>query len=145
MNKCCDITFNLHKVVFLLDKRADRELQDKLGITFSQFKIVTAIDHKDVSQKDIASYWDMTEAAVSRQIELLLEKHIVAKEENKDNRREHKLTLTQSGKKLLDQGQEVIERGLEDIYNTLTKEERDTVNGVLQKLLSVLCSKNTCC
>ena len=136
-----DITYNLHKVVFLLDKIADEVLEDKLGVTFSLFKILIAIDHKTMSQREIADYWDMTEAAVSRQIELLLDKKLVEREENPDNRRQHVLKLSQTGRKMYDKGFKVLDEKTEEVFVVLDEREREVMTEGIHKLLKVICTK----
>ena len=136
-----DITYNLHKVVFLLDKIADEILEEKLGMTFSQFKILIAIDHKTMSQREIADYWDMTEAAVSRQIELLLDKKLVELEENPDNRRQHVLKLSQAGREMYDKGFKVLDEKTEEVFVVLDEREREVMTDGIHKLLKVICTK----
>src|SRR5437867_4108440 len=119
-----DITYNLHKVVFLLDKIADKALEQKLEITFSQFKILMAIDGEEVCQKTIADYWDMTEAAVSRQIDLLVAKKIINRKENAENRRQHMLSLTKTGKQQLKSAIKLIDQKYEEIFQVIDQKER---------------------
>lgn len=134
-----DITYNLHKTVFLLDKLTDTVLQEELAITFSQFKIIMAIDHSTVSQREIASYWDMTEAAVSRQVDLLVQKKLATRKENPENRREHVLELTKEGKKLYEKGLDVIRKNHNEIFAVLDEREKKVLSEGLHKLLKAMC------
>ena len=134
------ITYTLHKLGFLMDKIGDTTLQKHFQMTFSQFKILIAINHKkDASQRDIADFWDMTEAAVSRQIEILMNKKLVARRENKENRREHLLNLTQSGLKSLDKATKLLDQEYGKIYSVIPLEEQKILVNNLDTLLQTIC------
>lgn len=137
-----EITYKLHKLIFLMDKRADKTLQEKLDLTFSQFRILIAIDHQTVCQKDIANYWDMTEAAVSRQVDIMVEAGLIDKEENEENRRRFLLKLSDKGKKNLKDATELIDSAYEKIYSVVNQEERKVLGEALHKLLDVLCPQS---
>lgn len=135
-----DITYNLHKLVFLLDKISDQLLQENLQMSFSHFRLLMAMHSKDhLSQKDIAEYWDMTEAAVSRQVEMLIERKLIFIEENTENRRQHLLTLTSLGKKQLEKAYTILETKYEEIFAVINQRERKVMVEALHKLLKVIC------
>ncbi len=140
MSTSRDITYNLHKVVFLMDKVADRVLEEHLKITFSQFRILMALDSDAVSQKDIADYWDMTEAAVSRQIEILVSEKFVSREENEQNRRQNILKLTKKGEEYLQKAFKILDDTNAKVYETLDERERQVLVEGLHKLLKVICT-----
>ncbi len=135
-----DITYNLHKVVFLMDKLGDKVLQEHLNLSFSQFRIIMAISNNAVSQKDIADYWEMTEAAVSRQVEGLLNDTMIKRVENPVNRRENILSLTKKGETYLEKSFFVLDKAYESIYEHLDEREREVLVGGLHKLLKVICT-----
>jgi DNA-binding MarR family transcriptional regulator len=135
------VTYSLHKVVYLLDKLAEDQLKEKLGITFSLFRILIAIDNKTVSQCEIARYWEMTEAAVSRQIDILDEKGFISREKDKENRRQNNLSLTETGKKILKQSVDVLEETHAKMYQNLDKKELELLETTLEKLLQTVCTE----
>ncbi len=60
------LTHDLHKIVYMLDKRAAALLAGTKGITFSQFRIMFIISHKEhVSQVLLAKAFDISPAAIS--------------------------------------------------------------------------------
>ncbi len=72
------------KSVFLINKVAGHLIQKNRKITLSQFKILTALKmHSGIIQKHIASFLGITEAAVSRQIDILESKKMVKKNKGK--------------------------------------------------------------
>ncbi len=135
------IAFTIHQVVFLLDKLADKTLQQKLNLTHSQFLILMALNYNpDVSQAKIAQYLELTEAAVSRQIEILIEKKMIAGQENKNNRRENILSLTKSGQDKLHEAFHVLDNKYQEIFKVIGKSDSKTFSQSLDKLLNALCS-----
>jgi len=137
------ISYTIHKVVFLMDKLADHALQETPEITFSQFRILIAIGRtNELTQKKIAEYWDMTEAAVSRQVENLQKKKLITIHENKHNRRQHLLRLTQAGRSRLEKAFETVEKAHEKLYRDLTKEEKKIFIDVLNKILHTICGNS---
>lgn len=139
--KLHELSFMLHKVVFCMDKIADTLLQEKLELTFSLYKVLLVIDHKTVSQHEIAVYWEMTEAAVSRQVDLLISKKWVTKQENPENRRAHMLTLTAKGNQMLTQATQLLDTEYEKLFAEVSKQERKILLTSFHKLLSVVCAE----
>ncbi len=91
----------LHKAVFAMDRSVDRLLAERFDLTFSQFFILRVLAKRSgTTQKAIAGARGLTEAAVSRSIDVLLEKKLVTRKVNPTNRREHMLVLTKEGAKL---------------------------------------------
>ncbi len=134
------ISYTIHKVVFLMDKIADQALQLKEEITLSQLRILIAIGKKkDLTQKDIADFWEMTEAAVSRQVENLHKGKLITIHKNEKNRREHILKLTQAGHDSVKRAFGIVEKAHERLYRELDMEEKKVFLSVLNKLLKTIC------
>jgi DNA-binding MarR family transcriptional regulator len=126
-----------------MDKIADKVLDSKLHISFSQFKVLMAIDSKTVCQREIAEYWDSTEAAVSRQIEILVKENLISRKENVENRRQNLLVLTKKGKEILETGYKALDKSNEKMYTVLDERERTVLVEGLHKLLKVICTDKT--
>jgi DNA-binding MarR family transcriptional regulator len=138
-----EITYKLHKVIFLMDKLTDKALQAKHKIRFSQFRMLMAISrHKELCQKEIAQYWEMTEAAVSRQVDILIESKLISREESKENRSKNVLSLTKKGSVLLTSVFKTISQLHGKIYQELDQNEKKIINQGLEKLFKKLCQKN---
>lgn len=127
----------IHKLVIWMDKEADNYLQSSYGITYSQFLIMFMIGLKDASsQKKVADYCNFTEAAISKQVENLRRNELLTREENKENRREHILKLTEKGAKIFEKALGDLEKGSESIFNVLTKEETKLFETCVDKLMA---------
>jgi len=122
-----------------MDKIADRVLQINSDITLSQFLILTAVKHKaGISQERIAKFLELTQAAVSRQIEVLRKKKLILREENPQNRREHILSITKNGESKLKKSSKIIMSKFNYLYKVLNRDEKIAFNKSLDKIFEVL-------
>jgi DNA-binding MarR family transcriptional regulator len=137
------LAFKLHQVAWGLGKLADKAMQEELKWGFSQFMILAVLKfHPHCSQRTIAEERHLTEAAISRQVEGLMEKGWVVRQENPKNRREHMLELTFEGKEALKQGIAVMKKEIDKVFSVLQNEEKSVINTALDKLIKVIYTKN---
>lgn len=135
-----EIGFRIHKVVFLIDKITDKTLNKQIGVTHSQIMMMHAIKHRgEVSQRDIAKYWEMTDAAVSRQVEILSTKGFIRLWQNPENRREHILALTSVGQNELAKAFKILDTTFENVFSVISEEEKENLIQSLDKLLASVC------
>ncbi len=135
---CHTLAYHIHKVAFLMDKLEDRLLQRDFQMSLPQFRMLLAIDDKTVCQREIAEFWGTTQAAVSRQIDYLVEHEFVSREENSENRRQYSLVLTKKGKKLLENMFSIIEQEYAQIYEHISATERNSLTASLQKMITAI-------
>lgn len=115
----------IHKFIFLAEKLLDRELRRDSAISFSQYRMISVIAQSPgISQKKIALVQETTEAAVSRHIDVLQKMQYVALTTNSNNRKEHNLHLTQTGKALHDTTTSFVEVRIGSMLETL-EEKKD--------------------
>ncbi len=87
-----------HKAVYVFDRKADRLLAETQGGTFSQFLVLMAIVQcPGLSQQNIASFLDLTPAAVSSQIDTLVKAELIERKQDPHSRRSHVVSLTTAG------------------------------------------------
>ena len=99
----------LHHLSAVHGRASDQILQEQLGIGFSQFKILAALQENPASQqKHIAFSLGQTEASVSRQVKLLQRMGMLESTVNPKNRREHITTLTLKGIRVIEAAQNVL-------------------------------------
>jgi DNA-binding MarR family transcriptional regulator len=128
--------------VFLLDKIADQILQKRMNLGFSQFLVMmTLADQPHAPQKFIAAALDQTQAAVSRQIELLVRKGLVVRARKLDNKREYILSLTKLGEKTYNICSLEVNAKFEKLFQIWSKHEKNIVLGALDKLIFELRGK----
>jgi DNA-binding MarR family transcriptional regulator len=136
MNNVNDISRNLHRLVFFMDKVAGELLEKHFHLTFSQFRMLLVLERRGaVCQADIAQYHDLTPAAVSRQVDLLMKKKLITQKANVKNRRQHVLMLSPAGKQLVQKSIQLLDRVFSEMYATLSKPEQNKVAVSLEKLV----------
>lgn len=126
----------IHKLMFLTEKLIDRELVEQFDVSFSQFRVLSVISrHPGISQKHIAQIQEMTQAAVSRHIDVLERLHYVALATNSANRKEHNLHLTRRGNDLYVSASGFVFGKSKDIMEILRERQRSELDMILDSLL----------
>jgi DNA-binding MarR family transcriptional regulator len=144
MSKIWDASTSLFRLSAVLGRVSDQVLQDSCGLGMSQFKIIWVLTtHSDgVLQTNIASWLNLTEAAVSRQIGLLEDEGLIHKTVDPHNKRNHMIGLSAKGKKRAQQAMEVLTEEYKPYFATLTGAEKDSLNAMLEKIFFAVCKKN---
>ncbi len=107
-----------------------------MDLTFSQWMILRSLaNNPSCSQQSIARCRDLTQAAVSRQVEALRAKKLLSRRENPKNRREHVLTLTASGRTKFAAGAELIAKTLRGHFSSLNASQMKEMDAALGDLL----------
>jgi DNA-binding MarR family transcriptional regulator len=136
------IAYKIHKAVFVMDKLADSTLQSKVDLTLSQFLLLmTIIENPNLKQIEVANFLELTQAAVSRQIEVLRNKKLIIVEINQENRRENFLNPTPLGNKIFTQSSEILHEKFENLYKVITEKDKENLEKSLDKLLFSFCGK----
>ena len=125
-----------------MDKVADSALQNKLDLTLSQFLILMAVNQNpNIAQIQVADFLEQTQAAVSRQIDVLKNKKLIETTKNEDNRRENLLSPTSIGRKIFTQSSDVLQKTFDDLYKVMNDREKNQLEKSLDKLLFTVCGK----
>ncbi len=124
------------RLAFTIEKAADRALRARTGLTFSMFRMLVVLSkHPHANQRDIAAFWGVAEASVSRQIETLRRKKLISRVPNPANRRSHAFALTGAGRRTLARSASAIERGLDPAFGGITAAARDRLAAGLLELV----------
>lgn len=142
MSDIAQTATNIHRLSSVLGRIADRKLQDTYGLGMSQFKILWMLNkHKEgVLQTTIATWLSQTEAAISRQIGLLKDDHLIEKRADPKNKRNHIIVLTSSGKKFAEDAMQVLVKEYKPFFAAITIDERRALNEILEKVFNVACT-----
>lgn len=133
MQPTTNLGYLLHHISFVLDRQSDQTLQDRLGIGFSQFKILMVLKwHTGVQQKRIADYLGQTEASVSRQIKLMIETGLLQSRISQSNRREHITTLTARGDRIADEAMRLLNDYHTPMFSLLSVHQQEVLTEILQ-------------
>ncbi|MBP6962730.1 winged helix-turn-helix transcriptional regulator [Candidatus Saccharibacteria bacterium] len=129
--------WQIHKLAFLLEKRADENLKAQAGIGFAQFKVLEAIGSNMLAKQNlIASQLDQTEASISRQIKILQKKGLISVASVMGNRRARELSLTEKGEELLLQSVETLDMAQAQIIGALSYQEQRHFQELFERMLN---------
>lgn len=127
---------SLHKVVFAIDRHANSLFADEHS-HFSEFLIMNALlCSEDASQQTIATYLNITPAAVSRRIDSLVHRGLAKRIEDPKSRRSNRISLTQTGKKELSRMRNILQRGFKKQVASVSKKEMEVTCKILEVLLT---------
>lgn len=135
-----NIGYLLQHLSSVLSKQSDQALRERLGIGFSQFKILRVLQHDPHSQqRHIAEWLGQTEASISRQIKLMVDKGLLNTKVSPGNRREHLATPTTKGLRLAEEAINVLNSTHADMFGEVSEKSQ-------QQLLQTLAHmhKNAC-
>lgn len=135
-----NIGFLLQRLAFLLARINDQVLQERLGIGFSQFKILMILQWKPgVQQKHIADKLGQTEASISRQVKLLEDDGMVQVQINPQNRRQHLTRLTSKGERTIEKAFEVLNGYHAPMFDQLSDKQRQQLAESLTVMHDYVC------
>ena len=130
-----NIGYLMQHLASVLAKQSDQVLQEQLGIGFSQFKILMALQwNPHTQQRHIAESLGQTEASISRQIKLMLDRGLLQSQVSPKSRREHLTTPTAKGIKLTEAAREVLNQYHGPMFENLGDKERQQL---LESLISM--------
>jgi DNA-binding MarR family transcriptional regulator len=138
-NPTRDAGMKIRKLGFLMDRLADQTLRESANLSFAQFRILRMLMHAGaLSQKAIASWHGLTDAAVSRQVDDLVKEKLVIRQINPANRREHILMLTPTGTRQAEKAKLVLGKKFNGLFSVLPVRERRQLETSLERLLEAI-------
>lgn len=130
----------LQHVSFVLSRQADQALQEQLGIGFSQYKILMMLQWNPATQqRQIAEHLGQTEASISRQIKLLLDKGLLSSRVSPKNRRIHLTTPTTKGIHMTEAARAVLQGGHGEAFADLSEKQQKQLTELLIKVHDFAC------
>lgn len=125
MSQIATISQRLCHLSFVMVRQSDQVLQERLGIGFSQFKIMMVLQkHPGIQQRAIADSLGQTEASISRQIKLLHDQGLLTTTVNPENRRVHITTLSAKGARLADEAISILNTFNEPVIEGLSDKQQ---------------------
>jgi DNA-binding MarR family transcriptional regulator len=141
MKPMTDIGYLFQHVAGVLQRQTDQVLQERLGIGMSQFKILMVLQESpNIEQRRLADSLGQTEASISRQVKLLLERGMLASQIDPQERRRHITMLTPKGNKVVQAAQEVVQQYTEPAFAALSDKQRSQLLQMLTELHEQSCA-----
>jgi DNA-binding MarR family transcriptional regulator len=108
---------------------------EREGVTVAEWVFLRVLYDADwVAPSLLAQHMGMTKGAISRLADRLLEKDLVHREENPDDRRAHRLALTPAGRTLVPRLARIADANDASLFSVLTPDERRRLEKLLRKL-----------
>lgn len=141
MESANDLGYLFQHIATQLAKRSDQELQEVLGIGYSQLKLLLALqDRPYLKQRDIAADLGQTEASISRQVKLMIKQGMLQVTINPKNRREHLTQVTPKGTRITAAALETLKKYHEPIFDTLGSKQQAQLHEIFQDLHAQVCA-----
>lgn len=138
-----ELFFMLQKSLFFFDKMADQVLRKESDITLAQFHVLMMIYmHGTASQQLIAEMLQNTQASVSRQVSLLLQKKCLTRTQNLRNKREYHLTNTALGTTLVKKSVKSLDQKFKEIFSVVPEKDREKIVLSLNKIIHKVGAKH---
>ena len=135
-----NIGYLLQHLSGVLAKQSDQALQERLGSGFSQFKILRVLQHNPhTQQRQIAQWLGQTEASISRQIKLMMQKGLLQTTVSPKNRREHITSPTAKGVRMTEAAINALNAVHRDIYNELGEKQQMQLLEILSHMHQFTC------
>jgi DNA-binding MarR family transcriptional regulator len=124
------------EVFTALSRQLDKELRAAdLPITPEQFRIMTELWTQDsITQIELAARGKRDRASITRIVDLLEEKGLIARHDDPNDRRVKLICLTTPGRELEQKARPAAQRSIQAIMAPLSAEERQTLTALLEKV-----------
>ena len=134
-SKELDVITKIQRLAFRIERHADQILLEKLGIGFSQFRIIHELERNPkAKQNQIARALGQTEASISRQVKIMRADRLMITSINPSNKREHITTLTPKGIRIKDAATESLEKLYKNIIEDLSAKDLDRLNKIIDSI-----------
>lgn len=141
MNQSGNIGYILQHLAFAMSRQNDQILQERLGIGFSQYKILMVLERNpNIKQKRIADSLGQTEASISRQIALMTDKGLLQTTINPANRRVHITTLTNKGIRLVEESARILNNYHSPMFERLSEKQQAELALALGSMHEYVCA-----
>lgn len=128
------VGYLLHELSQRIDSESDQILRERFGIGFAQYKVLLAVDaQKGISQKKIAFDLAQTEASISRQVGILIDKDFIYIGPAKDNRK-HPIYLTSRGEEVVIKATSALNDHHRHIFRNLSEKQQVSLVECLQNI-----------
>ena len=132
------VTFNLNKVVSILNDHADGILRARFDMTYSQFVFLLSLQDEACSVTDAARRQGVSVAAVSKRVPWFTERGLVRVSADDSNARRVMLTLSPKARRLVVRASDALEMSFRELFVELDDVDLDELNRMLRSITSRL-------
>lgn len=130
------IFYNIDKAIRAYRNYAQRQLKAHgFSITIDQWLIIKAIlENPGITQNEIGDLVFKDNASVTRIIDLMVKSEYIIRHVHPDDRRKTNLEVTDSGKKVIREVQNIVETNREAALKGVSKDELEMMYSALLKI-----------
>lgn len=111
------------------------KLAGRAGLTMPQAAFLVFLHDTDASNvSGISRQWNISQSVATRMIDRLVEKEMVERERDRDDRRVVHVRLTKEGKRFVDKVCAERDENIRGIFSVLDEKERSAVLEILKKI-----------
>src|SRR5690606_21128380 len=112
------------------------------GVTATHYNIIEYIyRNQPVTGKQLATAFNVSQAAISKQLRFLVEKGLIKQQQSDTDRRSYHLIVSETGKFIINNSEDFREGVTKKVSGFLTKDELKMFNLLLVKITTGLKSK----
>ena len=135
-----NLNYLLNHLAAVMGKQSDQILREQLGIGLSQYKILMVLEWSPrIGQRAIATSLGQSEASISRQIQLLQAKGLLASRPDPRNRRKNITAPTPMGMQLTEAATNILRRSFGPEFAHLGEDHLLQLVAQLQALHRIVC------
>lgn len=106
------------------------------GVTVAEWVFLRALyDVERMAPSQLADEMGMTRGAISKLADRLLEKSLIEREANPDDRRAHTLAVNAAGRALVPRLAKLADKNDAEFFATITADERQRLEKILRKIV----------
>jgi DNA-binding MarR family transcriptional regulator len=130
------VPFRLNRLAAEVSSALSSEYQARYGLDIPEWRVLATLGFRDdaCSAQYISHCTRTHKSTISRAVTALMDRQLVERVENEDDRREFRLRLTRKGKTLYEQLIPRLLRKEQEILSCLSAQERKDFAGMLGKI-----------
>jgi DNA-binding MarR family transcriptional regulator len=130
------VPFRLNRLAAEVSAALSSEYQQRYGLDIPEWRVLATLGFRDdaCSAQYIAHCTRTHKSTISRAVTALMDRQLVERVENEDDRREFRLRLTRKGKTLYEQLIPRLLRKEQEILSCLSAQERKDFASMLGKI-----------
>jgi DNA-binding MarR family transcriptional regulator len=130
------VPFRLNRLAAEVSAALSSEYQERYGLDIPEWRVLATLGFRDdaCSAQYISHCTRTHKSTISRAVTALMDRQLVERVENEDDRREFRLRLTRKGKTLYEQLIPRLLRKEQEILSCLSAQERKDFAGMLGKI-----------
>jgi DNA-binding MarR family transcriptional regulator len=130
------VPFRLNRLAAEVSSALAGEYQERYGLDIPEWRVLATLGFRnDASSAQYIAHCTRThKSTISRAVTALMQRHLIERVENEDDRREFRLRLTRKGRALYEELIPRLLRKERDIMSCLTAQERDSFALALSKI-----------